>query len=368
MYSLVWFLALLLAWSTFALANHGPRWYLVLLWSLAGASGLLTHYFFVFIWLACFAWLWLHPGALSRAHLTGAAVLMGLLILPWYLQIPGSLSRWRVTGGWLANPLSWKQALSSPFILAWSQLSGRGPWGGSFWADCLAAGLYGLLIVVILRQGLRHLFSKPRLMLWLWLFASCLGPALFDLIMHTCASTIPRYALPALPVAMLIAALGINSLPRKKQVAFILLILLAWLPGIHGLYSSPSRPWESYPAVTARLEASIQPADLAIVHSIPSGILGVARYMGSSTPIASWVVQLEQRRVPADLEALLADRRKVALIKIHDLNNPSPAEVWLREHSTLEDHYIWHPPPRASGWPKSEILFFSPAQGEMFSP
>jgi hypothetical protein len=90
--------------------------------------------------------------------------------------------------------------------------------------------------------------------------------------------------------------------------------------------------------------------------------------MGTSTPIASWVVQLAQRRVPADLDALLADRRKVALIKIHDLNNPSPVEVWLREHSTLEDHYIWHPPPRASGWPKSEILFFSPAQGEIFSP
>jgi hypothetical protein len=75
---------------------------------------------------------------------------------------------------------------------------------------------------------------------------------------------------------------------------------------------------------------------LIIVHSIPSGVLGVARYIRTNTPIASWVVQLGQRRVPGDMERLLSGLRRVAVVKVHDMGEPSPAEAWLREHATLE--------------------------------
>lgn len=126
MYSLVWFLALSLAWFTFQLARRGPRPHLFLLWSLSGAAGLLTHYFFGFVWLSCFAWLSLYPGKVKRAHLVLGAVVTGLIVLPWYLHIPESLGRWRVTAGWLGQPLSWAQALTAPFMLAASFLLGLG--------------------------------------------------------------------------------------------------------------------------------------------------------------------------------------------------------------------------------------------------
>ena len=98
----------------------------------------------------------------------------------------------------------------------------------------------------------------------------------------------------------------------------------------------PSRAWEPFPEVGARLTAWAKPTDLIIVHSIPSGVLGVARSTDTNTSIASWVVQLKQRRVPGDLKALTASSRRVALVKIHDMGEPSPAESWLRRSATLD--------------------------------
>src|SRR5262249_13231106 len=85
MYSLLSFLGLALAWSTLALAQRGTRPALIVLWIIAGAAGLLAHYFFLFVWLACLAWLGLQPGRMSRAGLAGAGAMTGLLVLPWYL-------------------------------------------------------------------------------------------------------------------------------------------------------------------------------------------------------------------------------------------------------------------------------------------
>jgi hypothetical protein len=39
--------------------------------------------------------------------------------------------------------------------------------------------------------------------------------------------------------------------------------------------------------------------------------------------------------VPEDLDALLAGRARVALIRIHDIGEPAPEEAWLRAHATL---------------------------------
>jgi 4-amino-4-deoxy-L-arabinose transferase-like glycosyltransferase len=327
MYSLVWFLAVALAWSTFELARRGPRLHLFVLWTLSAAAGMLTHYFFVFVLMACFVWLFFDPGKISRVHLAAAFTLVGLLALPWYLQLPETLSRWRITAGWLDYPLTWKQVLTAPAYLAWSFLSGFGVWGGSKWMDYFAAALYAILGIVIIRQGLSRLIFDNRQLLWLWFFGACLGPLAFDLLRKTNASLVARYALPGLPAGLLLAAMAIN-----------------WLP--------PSRPWEPFAEVGARLTAWAEPSDLIIVHSIPSGVLGVARYAETKAALASWVVQLEQRSIPSDMHTLLSARRRVALVKIHYMEKSSPAEVWLREHTTLEDEDRLNP--------YTEILYFQP--------
>lgn len=351
MYSLVWFLALSLAWTSFALYSQGPRLLFLLLWILSAAAGLLTHYFFAFVLMACLLWLWFHPGSISRIYQVGAAIVAGLIALPWYLRLPESLSSWRVTAGWLEHPLSWKQALTAPFSLAYSFLSGYGIWGG--W-KCMAvglAGLFALLIVTTLRQGVRRLVTERLQLLWLWGIAACVGPVVFDLLRSTSASLVERYALPGLPAGLLLAAVAIRRLHRTACIVCLLLILVAWLPGIRDSFTNPSRAWEPFPEVGASITAWASPDDLIIVHSIPSGVLGVARYLGADVSIASWVVQLKRRRVPDDLKELTANRPRVALVKVHDLGEPSPAETWLRENARLDRRDIMHN--------STKILYFS---------
>ena len=58
--------------------------------------------------------------------------------------------------------------------------------------------------------------------------------------------------------------------------------------------------------------------------------------------MASWVAPLAQRRVPDDLEALLQGRRRVALVQVHHLSQPAPAEPWLRQHARLVYHEIYN--------------------------
>jgi hypothetical protein len=72
-----------------------------------------------------------------------------------------------------------------------------------------------------------------------------------------------------------------------------------------------------------------------MVHSIPSGVLGIARYLDADVAMAAWVGQLGRRRVPDDLVPLLAGRDRVALIRIHEVGEPAPEETWLRANATL---------------------------------
>lgn len=350
MYSLVWFLGLVLACSSFALARRGPRPPLVLLWSLSGAAGFLTHYFYAFGWLACFSWLWLHPGRMRRFQLAAMAALTALIVLPWYLELPDSLGRWRITGGWLAHPLSVGEALRAPFVLAWSLLSGRGAWGGPAWADRFAAGACALIALLVLSQGLGPLLSRRWRLPWLWLLGATLGPVFFDALMGTNASTIPRYVLPGLPAGMVLAALCMSRLSPRARGIFLVSLVGAWQPAIGGFFAGPSRSWEPYPEVAARLSAWAGAFDLIIVHSIPSGVLGVARYLDTNGGFASWVVQLGQRRIPEDMHVLLSGRRRMALAKIHDLGEPSPAEAWLRRHAIFDRQDTLNP--------FTEILYF----------
>jgi hypothetical protein len=358
MYSLIWFLGLALVWSSLTLTHSGAKPHKIFLWSIIAAAGLLTHYFFVFVVTANIIWLMFFPGKSLRIHFLVAISLAVAIALPWYIHIPGSLDRWRVTADWRNYSLTWKQVLRAPFYLAWSIFSGYGPWGGLKWVDRLGAGIYLAVIILTFRKGIWALLSQKVQLLCLWALGACLGPLAFDLLQNTNVSLIARYALTGLPAGLLLAGMLMSLLPRKTCVLFLLLIIFIWLPGIRGVFSMPSRPWEPYPEISKHIATKTALSDLIIVHSIPSGVLGVARYLKNSTRLASWVVQLEQRRIPDDMNKLAGYRCCIILIKVHHLERLSPAEKWLRQNAKLEGYEVFLYPKRMRIDSPAEILFF----------
>jgi 4-amino-4-deoxy-L-arabinose transferase-like glycosyltransferase len=359
MYSLVWCEALMLAWLTLRLA-HGARPGQAALWVLAGAAGLLTHYFFAFVWLASLTWLWLAAPAARRQVVLLAAV-TALVVLPWYVQVPASLARWRVTGDWLVGALDWPWALATPFRLAESLLAGGSDLGSWRWARAAGIALLALLTLALVRgNAWREVFSRPALLLWGSLAAACTGPLVFDVIRQTTASTIPRYALPGLPAAVLLAAFAMSRLPPRVHLAILGALLLAWLPGTWRTATARvPRPWEPYPQLAAQLASWARPGDVVLVRSIPSGVIGVARYLEREVPVASWVTRLGTRRVPADLERILRGRQRAALVTIHAAGARDPVDPWLRAHERLVGHETF----RHSS---AEVLYFAPASGGTF--
>jgi hypothetical protein len=352
MYSLTWCTGLCLAWATLRLSRRDRSASLAGLWVLAGAAGLLTHYFFTFVWVACLAWLWLRARPPRRGRVSALAAVTLVAVLPWYMTVPASLARWRVTGNWLDGDLAWPQALTRPLALAWGLLSGVSNLGG--WP--LADGVTAVVLLLVAtwcgrRRSRLRVFASRRLLLWGWVAAACVGPLVFDVLRHTTTANVPRYVLAGLPAAMLLVALAMSELPTKIHLPLLSAMLLAWLPGAWANLSSTPRPWEPYPDVDARLENWARPGDVVLIHSVPSGVIGVARYLRREIPLVSWVPQLGTRRMPDDLHRMLAGHRRAALVKIHYLGEPAPAEPWLREHARFlgEDRFP------AS---KAEILYF----------
>ena len=362
MYSLVWCLGLALVWSTIRLADNHRRWPAVL-WVLAGAAGLLTHYFFAFAWLACLAWLWIEAGPARRRSVAALAGATLLVVLPWYLQVPASLARWRVSGDWLNGALAWPRALGRPLALAGSLFSGTTVLGGWRWADRIAAVLLLALVVWLVRDGsFRRAFSGRSRLVWGWLAAACAGPLVFDVLRHTTTTEVPRYVVPGLPAAMLLAAFALSLLPPRLHFAMLLVLVLAWLPADRRLVvANVPRPRQPYRELDARLESWAQPGDLVLVHSIPSGVVGVARYLTRDIPLAPWVVQLRTQQVPADLERLLSGRRRVAVATIHHLGATDSLETWLEAHARPLGRDTF---PRSS----AEVLYFGPANGATVFP
>jgi uncharacterized membrane protein len=357
MYSMLWFLATAFVGLTFRLHDRGNDPATICLWVIAAAAGFLTHYFFAFVWSAAVFWLALHPGRFKRPYLAAAVAVTIAAVLPWYLQVPSSLSRWRVTGSWLNGRLSFTQALSAPLLLGWNLLAGRGVWGGSRWMDRLLAALLVVLAWAVWRRGIRPIFSPPLRLLWLWVLAACFGPLVFDLLRGTMASLIGRYALAGIPAAMLLVGFALSLLPVRQHLLLLVLIVLTWSPGIRGMFEHP-RHWEPYLGIAEVVSADARPGDLVIVHSIPSGVLGVARYMTAEVPIASWVGQLQQRQVPRDLQTLLPGYRRIIFVRVHAVAEPSPEENWLRENATLLSRRRIQ---------STDLLYFAPKDGTTFA-
>jgi hypothetical protein len=244
---------------------------------------------------------------------------------------------------------------------------------------------YLLLVLWTVRRGrLRDLFTPDRLLLWGWLAAAVLGPYVFDLIRHSGASRVPRYVLSGLPAAMILVAIGIDPLRPRVRTAFAGLVLLAWTAGLWPIVDRPDRPGAVYRAIAAELERWAGPDDLVLVHSVPSGVIALSRYLQRDVPLAAWIEPLGLRQVPRGLERLLADRARVALIQVHHLDKPSPAEPWLREHAKLTGHQVYDTdrvaltsdvaslPPFLlrdfEGDRLVEVFYFAPTDGATFFP
>jgi hypothetical protein len=338
MYSLLWFCTVATMWLTLRLQRRGFRLWLFLLWATAGAAGLLTHYFFAFVWGAALAWLLLHPGKLSRTLAVAGAALTGLLVLPWYMRLPESLAQWRVTGDWLNDRPEHYYPVITLLYIPWSFFSMHGPWGVSFLPDAFNCAVFLVLGLVVLRKLSWSLFRPRRRLLWLWLLAAWLGLVVFDLWRGTYVMAVPRYALAGMPAAFLLVGLGLGRLRPAPRTVFMTLILLAGLVGIAQMYLNDSRNREPTRLVGELIAEEAKASDLVIVHSIPSGVAGVARYMedrgiADGVGFASWVGQLGQRRVPEDLRRLAAGRRRIILVNIHDVGEPAPEETWLEENA-----------------------------------
>jgi uncharacterized membrane protein len=342
-YSLLWFWTVCTAWLTLRLWWRGARPGWLLLWVGVGAAGWLTHYFYVFVWLPAVVWLLLHPGRFPRQWLGMGMVLVGLLILPWYLHLPESLGNWRITADWLKVRPGGYHPLWTFLYLPWSYLSIRGVWGGSYGADRINLAIFLVLGGVVCWKLSWSLWAVRRRLLWAWLAGACLGPFVFDLLRGTYVIAVPRYALAGMPAAFLLVGLGLGRLWRPLRVGFAGMIVLACLAGIRQIYLNESRDYEPYRQIGQMLAQQTTAADLVIVHSIPSGVVGIARYLEKPGPpedqagLVAWVGQLGQRHEPEDMQRLAAGRQRLILVKIHDVGEPAPEETWLRAHATLTE-------------------------------
>ena len=101
MYSLLLLCSVGMLWLTLCLWDRGFSAARFALWVAVGVAGLLTHYFFVFVWCAAVFWLQIQPGQYPQRLSRVGVLLTLLLVLPWYVHLPEIMSQWHVTGYWL---------------------------------------------------------------------------------------------------------------------------------------------------------------------------------------------------------------------------------------------------------------------------
>jgi hypothetical protein len=339
MYSILWLCVLPAAWASLVLHQDGGSLSVLALWVVASAAGFLTHYFFLFPWLAMVAFLLICPGKFRRRRLFACLFVTGLLILPWYSLVPESFGRWRVTHGWLKlEPIGfnvWRETRNYFLQFFSARLS-------ELMIHKRASALAALALFAVSaglmawRLGSR-VFSERHIFLFLWFAAACVGPIVYDLINHTYMVARPRYAAAALPAAYLLVAAGFAALSVRLRVIMLGLIVLAWAPNVLNIYDSRYRSWAAFRDISSAVSAKSSASDLILIHSIPSGVLGIARYVTGPVALASWVEQLGTRRVPESLHMLTAGRSHIVFVRVHDVGAPAPEEDWLRTHAVVSD-------------------------------
>src|SRR5262249_25354707 len=335
MYSLLWLCVLATMWASLVLQERGGRIVIYGFWIVASTAGFLTHYFFVFPWVAIVAYLLLAPGKIARARLAVCVVLIAVLILPWYINLPASLEGWRITKDWLKwQPRGFNRLTASGNLALQFFYWHNKVWSQPVIFEVTALILFGVILVTMVwRLGI-HIFDGRRLLLWLVFAGACMGPLVFDFVQHTYTTDVPRYAIAALPAAYLLAAVGLACMNLRLRVIVVGLIVLTWVPDILHIYHSrlPSLPMRE---IALAASAHSSPSDLILVHSIPSGVLGVAGYATGPAPIAAWVGQLGNRRVPDSVRALATGRTQIVFVEVHGVREPAPEERWLRANGIV---------------------------------
>ena len=338
MYSLLLLCIIVTAWLSLVLRERGKSVTLYLWWSGASAAGFLTHYFFLFPWLAMVTFLIVNPGQCERRRLLGCILLTGCAIAPWYLTLLQSAGQWRVTQGWLKlrpNGFNRARAIRNDFLQFFSA-GGSGLWT-SRRPFVIAAMLVFAAVAAIAIIRLRlSIFNERLIFLGLWFVAACAAPAVIDLLQDTYVTNPPRYALGGLPAAYLLAAVGFGCVGRRTRLGLLALLALAWAPAIVDLYQLRSRTKEDpFRELVRTITPTGSHTDLVLVHSIPSGVIGVARYLEAPMDVASWVARLGTRKVPESLTSLAAGRSRILLLKVHNVGELAPEENWLRENASI---------------------------------
>jgi hypothetical protein len=245
----------------------------------------------------------------------------------------------------------------APARLAASFVGGSTDGVHQWWWHVLLGLPLGIVVALFLRAFVLGKISRSSSLLLMWVGATCTGPLIFDALMRTHTSTIERYALAGMPAAFLLIAESFQGIAGELRVAILGLLLLAWLPRISAVFQASARGGESFREVGRYIDSHSRPDEVIIVDSIPSGVLGVARYLSSDTKMASWVGRLGNRRVPEDIRAIVEGHSQVVLAKIHSMDQAAPEEIWLRANARLVSRVIQG---------EGEIFYFVPVNGSRF--
>jgi hypothetical protein len=336
MYSLLWLWVLAVTWISLVMRQHREGVGIFVLWVLVSAAGFLTHYFFIFPWLAIAAYLVTRPGRLNRLHLLICIFAMAALILPWYINLPESFARWRITKDWLKlvpdgfGRLDALRRMVYMFFAGWDKRL----WLGHRWSNITPVLLFGVIVGLMLWKMRSHVLARGRLLLVLIFFAACAGLFAFDLVRHTYTIAFPRYAISALPAAYLLAASGLGCFRGRTSMIILMLIVLAWVPNLLGLERTRFW-WAPTREISRTLCMNASPSDLILVHSIPSGVLSIARYASGPAEMASWIEQLGNRRVPESIRSLAKGRTRIVFVKVHEAGALDREADWLRANAVV---------------------------------
>jgi uncharacterized membrane protein len=339
MYSLLWLCVLAVTWASLMLHERGGGLLVYGLWVAASAAGFLTHYFFLFPWIAIVFYLLISPGKFRRLYMVACVFVTGVLILPWYAKLPENFAKWRITQGWLKMVPGYFNRRAASLELVVQFFSGRAPelWMGHRKAYIAALILFGVVAAIMVWRLRMDVLTRTRGLLLLMFLAACAGPLVYDFVQHTYMAAKPRYAIGALPAAYLLTAAGLACLSARPRIIMLALIVVAWAPNGLSIYRNQCRNWSPFREISQIASVGSSATDLVLVHSIPSGVLGMARYYKGPAALASWVGQLRNRSVPESVQTLAAGRKRIFFVKIHDVGEPAPEETWLRANAVASD-------------------------------
>jgi hypothetical protein len=335
MYSQLWFVTLATTCLALRAREEGSSARTVVALTAVSAAGLLTHYFYAFVWLATWCWMLRCPGRLNRRLIILIGAVAAALVMPWYIAALASLDDWRVTQGWLNSRPQGYRYLAVPIELALNLFSNvpgaRVPLPPLRWAAPTVA-----VAAFALWRWRAWIISGPRVLLWASVGAACVGPLIFDLGLGTYSGAVPRYALAGLPAALLLVAAGLYRLQVPVQALVVTAFVIGWMPGLWRIHTEAARGSSPLREVAAELRERSREGDVLVIDSIPSGAVGLARYLDPSTPVAVRIGVLDRHVGHAELAALLASRR-VFLAKVRPGRRTAPHEDFVRQNASLAE-------------------------------